>query len=81
VWATQWVSVGPLVLIVFVLLLFPDGKLHSHEWRPVLWADALAALFLVVGGFFTPTPTQLGTAFSETPFGWNCFGEAFSTMG
>jgi hypothetical protein len=73
VWATQWVAVGPLVLIVFVLLLFPDGKLHSREWRPVLWADALAALFLVVGGLFTPYSYSIGGRVFANPVGLESF--------
>jgi hypothetical protein len=32
-----------LFLLLFLLLLFPDGRLPSRRWRPVLWA------YLVVG--------------------------------
>jgi two-component system, NarL family, sensor kinase len=49
-WAAGWISVGPVALIVFVLLLFPDGRLPSPRWRLVAWANALAALVMVVGG-------------------------------
>ena len=32
-----------LFLLLFLLLLFPDGRLPSRRWRPVLWA-ILAAM-------------------------------------
>ena len=38
-----------LFLLVFLLLLFPDGRLPSRRWRPVLWA-ILAALVGSVAG-------------------------------
>ncbi len=34
-----------LVQVVFLVLLFPDGRLPSRRWRPVLWA-----MFVVLGG-------------------------------
>jgi hypothetical protein len=42
-WIAQWVwapSVG--LLVTFVPLLFPDGRLPSPRWRPVAWLSALS---------------------------------------
>jgi hypothetical protein len=42
-WVAQWVwapSVG--LLVTFVPLLFPDGRLPSPRWRPVAWLSALS---------------------------------------
>jgi hypothetical protein len=42
-WLAQWVwapSVG--LLVTFVPLLFPDGRLPSPRWRPVAWLSALS---------------------------------------
>ena len=38
-------AVFALVQVVFLVLLFPDGRLPSRRWRPVLWA-----MFVVLGG-------------------------------
>jgi signal transduction histidine kinase len=42
--ATQMFTVIPLIILV---LLFPDGRLPSRRWRPVLWG---AIEVLIVGG-------------------------------
>ncbi|MGQ0668422.1 MAG: sensor histidine kinase [Actinomycetota bacterium] len=49
----SWVSVwtwppGITLLMVFLLLLFPDGRLPSRRWRPVAWLGAVALVFQMV---------------------------------
>ena len=45
-WVGQWAWAPALVLVLcFVPLLFPDGRLPSRRWRPVAW---LAAILIVV---------------------------------
>jgi hypothetical protein len=45
-------------LIVFVFLLFPDGRLPSRRWRPLAWltAGVMAATFLVAA--LAPWPPE-----------------------
>ena len=43
--ATQNLTLAPLILL---LLLFPDGRLPSRRWRPVLWAGIWV---VIVAGF------------------------------
>ncbi len=46
-WLATWAWMpGILLLFTFLLLLFPDGHLPSHRWRPVAW---LAGLAIVAG--------------------------------
>ena len=45
-------AVAVTVVLLFVLvLLFPDGRLPSRRWRPVLWALAVVAAGLVAQQF------------------------------
>ena len=47
-WLTEWSSICPFFLMVYILLLFPDGRLESPRRRPALWlAHATAAVVMV----------------------------------
>jgi hypothetical protein len=41
-WLASWTMVpGIVVGVVFLILLFPDGRLPSRRWRPLGWAGAV----------------------------------------
>jgi hypothetical protein len=65
-WAGAWswgIGVG---LAVIVLLVFPDGRLPSRRWRPVLWLTVGAIVAFVAGvGFGSPT---IGDGSLPNPF-------------
>ncbi len=42
--------------VALLFLLFPDGRLPSARWRPVLWAGLVATAGLVPGGITDPRP-------------------------
>jgi len=37
-WLSGTLAMATVVLLFFLILLFPDGRLPSRRWRPVLWA-------------------------------------------
>jgi hypothetical protein len=42
-WVSFWLDAPALFLLLFVILLFPNGQLPSRRWRPVAWLLAIAA--------------------------------------
>jgi hypothetical protein len=41
-WLTSWIwGPGTGLLLTYLLLLFPDGRLPSPRWRPVAWLSAV----------------------------------------
>jgi two-component system, NarL family, sensor kinase len=47
-WLYAWTPAVAYGLLPVVLLLFPDGRLLSRAWRPVVWFAAVAALAMTV---------------------------------
>jgi hypothetical protein len=56
------------VSIIFLVLLFPDGRLPSRRWRPLAWAMGSFVALTLVAGALSPGP------FSEFPSASNPFG-------
>ena len=56
------------VSIVFLVLLFPDGRLPSRRWRPLAWAMGVFLATTLVVGALSPGP------FPEFPSAINPFG-------
>ena len=75
--ACGWVP-GALGVVLFVPLLFPDGKLPSPRWRPVLWAGVLGTA-IATAGFAVPGWQTRGVALQNLeselgPPGWTFVG-------
>jgi signal transduction histidine kinase len=48
-WLARWIwAPASGVLLIYTLLLFPDGRLPSRRWRPVAWLGAVAIVVAVV---------------------------------
>ncbi len=70
VWLTTWFG-GPIVFALFALvfLLFPDGRLPSRRWRPVVWIELVAVVCLVAFAFEPGPLGNLGLVRVSNPFG------------
>jgi hypothetical protein len=47
-WLSIWVWILMFGLIVFLLLLFPTGRLPSNRWRPFTWLSAALTLMVAI---------------------------------
>ena len=84
-WLTSWTNVpGIVIAVVFLVLLFPDGRLPSRRWWPLGLAGALAlvvpTVVLAVGTWPLRGPELIThedelPALVETVF-WTAFGAA-----
>ena len=54
-WLGSWPwYIGFGLILTFLLLLFPDGRLPSRRWRPVAWAAAVDLAVLTFWAAFAP---------------------------
>jgi hypothetical protein len=70
VWLTAWFG-GPIVFALFaiVFLLFPNGRLPSRRWRPVVWLELVAIVCLVAFAFEPGRLGNLGLVRVSNPLG------------
>jgi hypothetical protein len=64
-----WLWVPTVGLIgIYLILLFPDGKLPSRRWRPFAWFAGVVIVLESVIVFLTPGPLD-GLGGARNPFG------------
>ena len=79
-WVYCWLWVPGLGLLVFLSLLFPNGRLLSDRWR---WFARLSALLTLVGAVlaaFSPGPIVLGLPAIRNPLGIDSFPNAYKPV-
>ena len=55
----QWLWVPTVGLLgIFLILLFPDGKLPSKRWRPLAWFSGVMILVLSITEGLAPGPLE-----------------------
>src|ERR671912_1086009 len=67
VWITCWLWVQTNVLVAFMALLFPDGKLPSPRWRAIVWLNGVMAVAGSFSAAFLPGPSPFIEA-RDNPF-------------
>jgi hypothetical protein len=66
---TQADWVPPIGLLgIYLILLFPDGKLPSRRWRPLAWFSGVVIVLASLGITFAPGPLE-GHPGVRNPFG------------
>jgi len=54
---TEWIWVPPVGLLgIYMILLFPDGKLPSRRWRPLAWLAGVVMVLASVALTLSPGP-------------------------
>jgi hypothetical protein len=66
-WITTWLFVPAFAALMFILLLYPTGRLVSRRWRPVAWA-------VVVWGVLGVPAVALAPEFAN-PALWDPIGQ------
>ncbi len=68
-WLDSWVWLPPAaVAAIFLPLLFPDGRLPSSRWRPVVWLATSATALLTASIALGPAPIGNGVLEVQNPF-------------
>src|ERR687889_762306 len=66
-WFSTWIGFASPTLGVFLLLLFPGGRLPSRRWRIVAWMTVMGAAMTALGFAFMPG-ILLTHRYVENPF-------------
>jgi len=70
----QWIWVPPVGLLgIYMILLFPDGKLPSRRWRPLAWLSGAVMILFSVAITFAPGPLEDHPGV-RTPLGLEALG-------
>jgi hypothetical protein len=77
-WLGGWPNNAGFGLVVFLLLLFPTGRLLSPRWRPVARFATAVYVANVVGYAFAPGPQVFGPL--ANPLGIEAFADAVAAV-
>ena len=67
-WAVNWLFIPALGALVLLALLFPDGRLPSRRWLPVVWLLVLAMVLAFTDSMLAPGPLHEAPPVAN-PFG------------
>jgi hypothetical protein len=67
-WFSTWIGFATPTLNVFLMLLFPGGRLPSRRWGIVVWVTVLGAAMTALGFAFMPG-ILVTHRYVDNPFG------------
>jgi hypothetical protein len=67
-WLSTVVQISAVSSFVFLILLFPTGRLPSSGWRPVMWIAGTDIVALAISFALSPGPIE-GFTSVKNPFG------------
>jgi hypothetical protein len=77
-WISRWIGIPVLPLAgALLVLLFPNGKLLSRKWQPVVWVAACGSAMLALSAALAPGPLSFQPTF-DNPLG---LGGAIGKLG
>jgi hypothetical protein len=77
-WISRWIGVPVLPLAgALLVLLFPNGKLLSRKWQPVVWVAVCGSAMLALSAALAPGPLSFQPTF-DNPLG---LGGAIGKLG
>jgi hypothetical protein len=69
-WFGAWTrGIGWFLIVTFLLLLFPTGKLPSSRWRPVLWGSVGLILLYTPSSWLSPESNDIRLTSVPNPTG------------
>jgi uncharacterized membrane protein YhdT len=77
VWIVSWILPIIIGLFVFVILLFPNGRLPSRRWRPLAWLTVAFILVGVISSAFSPGALMGVLGPIENPLGIEGFSNVY----
>jgi len=79
-WIYSWITVPNFGFILFLLLLFPDGRLPSRGWRWFAWLSSILILVGTVLGAFSSGPVNVGLGPIHNPLGIEGMPDVYKSM-
>ena len=79
-WILAWLWVPVVGLQVFLLLLFPDGRLPSARWRWFFWLSLLLIFIGAVSVAFSPGEINVGLGPIYNPLGVEGLPNSYETV-
>jgi hypothetical protein len=81
-WLSDWgLFVWLTLAAIFLPLVFPNGRLVSRRWKPVLWLGVVAVLAMVIGAAFEARPLDIDSPRQvDNPIGIEAGGGVLSVV-